>query len=125
MGLLTGRASRNVFVLDFDEYKDGVGSQASSWWHGVLARHNNGIEPQTCQQITGGGGRQLLFRAPMDWKAPTIRTRIGVDIRGQGGFAILPPSLHTSGRRYEWKAGCAPWECGNRGGSRLAFAGSR
>lgn len=108
MGLLTGRASGNVFVIDLDDYKD---TGARTWWLAVLEEHNNGIEPETCQQITGGGGRQLFFRAPPTWQAPTNKTPIGVDIRGQGGFAVLPPSHHASGNPYAWKDGCAPWEC--------------
>ncbi len=108
MGLLTGRASGNIFVIDLDDYKD---TGARSWWLSVLDEHNNGIEPETCQQITGGGGRQLFFSAPSTWQAPTNKTPIGVDIRGQGGFAVLPPSQHVSGTPYAWKAGCAPWEC--------------
>lgn len=107
MGLLSGRASGNVFVIDLDEYKT---PDALRWWHSVLAEHNNGLEPETCQQVTGGGGRQLFFRGPSDWHAPTNKTPIGVDIRGQGGFAVLPPSLHVSGTAYAWKDGCAPWE---------------
>jgi hypothetical protein len=108
MGLLTGRASGNVFVIDLDEYKD---NGARQWWSGVLAVHNNGMEIETCQQLTGGGGRQLFYRARHDWTAPTNRTPIGVDIRGQGGFAMMPPSLHVSGKTYDWKDGYAPWEC--------------
>lgn len=108
MGILSGRASRNTFVIDLDEYKT---PDALRWWHGVLEEHNNGIEPDTCQQVTGGGGRQLFFTAPANWRAPTNKTPIGVDIRGQGGFAVLPPSLHISGQTYQWKEGRAPWEC--------------
>lgn len=108
MGVLSGRASSNVFVIDLDEYKT---PDALNWWQGILAEHNNRIEPETCQQVTGGGGRQLFFRAPANWHAPTNKTPIGVDIRGQGGFAVLPPSQHISGTPYAWKAGCAPWEC--------------
>lgn len=107
MGVLTGRASQNVFVIDLDEYKT---PSALQWWHAILNEHNNGSEPETCQQVTGGGGRQLFFRAPAAWRAPTNKTPLGVDIRGQGGFAVLPPSLHISGQTYQWKAGCAPWE---------------
>jgi hypothetical protein len=107
-GTLTGRASSNVFVIDLDDYKD---TGARAWWLAVLDEHNNRIEPETCQQVTGGGGRQLFFRAPPGWNAPTNKTPIGVDIRGQGGFAVLPPSRHVSGKDYEWKDGCAPWEC--------------
>jgi hypothetical protein len=108
MGILTGRASGNVFVIDLDEYKT---PEALGWWRGVMAEHNNDMEIETCQQVTGGGGRQLFFTAPSGWHAPTNKTPIGVDIRGQGGFAVLPPSQHISGNSYAWKAGCAPWEC--------------
>lgn len=107
MGMVSGKSSANVFVIDLDEYKT---PDALGWWHGVLSEHNNGLEPETCQQVTGGGGRQLFFAAPVSWRAPTNKTPIGVDVRGQGGFAVLPPSLHVSGKTYEWKPGCAPWE---------------
>jgi hypothetical protein len=107
MGMLTGQASGSVFVIDLDDQK---GPAAGEWWRGVLAVHNNGIEPETWRQETGGGGRQILFRARPDWHAPTNRTPIGVDIRGQSGFAVLPASLHDSGRRYRWANGCGPYE---------------
>lgn len=107
MGLLTGRASQNIFVIDLDEYKT---PDAINWWRGVLAVHSSGLEPETWQQVTGGGGRQMFFRAPPSWRAPTNKTPIGVDVRGQGGFAVLPPSMHISGAAYLWKPGAAPWE---------------
>jgi hypothetical protein len=107
MGILTGRASGNIFVIDLDDQK---GPAAAAWWHAVISEHNHGIEPETCQQNTEGGGRQLLFRARSDWHAPTNRTPIGVDIRGQGGFAVMPGSLHESGKHYTWAPGCAPFE---------------
>ena len=107
MGIITGRCSGNVFVIDLDDQK---GPQAEAWWHSLLEIHNSGIDPETVEQRTGGGGRQKLFRAPMDWVAPTNKTSISVDIRGQGGFAMAPPSRHESGYDYEWMRGRAPWE---------------
>jgi hypothetical protein len=107
MGLLTGRASANIFVIDLDEYKT---PDAAGWWRRVLDVHNSGLEPETWQQTTGGGGRQLFYRAPAEWRAPTNKTPIGVDVRGQGGFAVLPPSMHVSGTAYVWRPGAAPWE---------------
>jgi hypothetical protein len=107
MGILTGRASGNVFVIDLDDQK---GPSADEWWRGILALHNNSIEPETWRQRTGGGGRQILFKAPTGWHAPTNRTPIGVDIRGQGGFAVMPSSFHETGRLYEWQTGFAPFE---------------
>jgi hypothetical protein len=63
----------------------------------------------TIEQETGGGGIQLFFRAPLGWTPPTCKTSIGVDIRGQGGFAMMPPSMHESGTAYRWKDGHEPW----------------
>ena len=107
MGILTGHCSGNVFVIDLDDQK---GPEPQAWWHSLLELHNNGIDPETVQQRTGGGGRQKLFRAPPDWRAPTNKTAINVDIRGQGGFAMMTPSRHESGTEYVWLPGCAPWE---------------
>ena len=49
---------------------------------------------------TGGGGWHLLY-------APTgLGNRVGllpgVDWRGHGGLIVAPPSLHASGRTYQW-----------------------
>jgi hypothetical protein len=106
---VTGRASWNVWVLDLDIQKD---PRALAWWQGLLAVHNNGSDLHTVEQITGGGGVQMLLRAPHGVVVPTCKTSIGVDVRGQGGFAVLPPSHHESGNDYAWKPGHAPWECG-------------
>jgi hypothetical protein len=105
-GMITGQASGHIVMVDLDDHKTEA---CKYWWLHLLHTHNGGEEPHTWQQITGGGGRHLFFRVPPDWKAPTNRTPLGVDIRGQGGFAVLPPSMHDSGRRYAWKVGCEPW----------------
>src|SRR5262245_24926756 len=106
MGLLTGECSDWTIVIDLDTQKTPA---ALTWWRGVLALHNNSMELETVEQVTGGGGRQLFFRAP-GIKVATCKTAIGVDIRADGGFAMLPSSVHESGARYAWKTGRAPWE---------------
>jgi Protein of unknown function (DUF3987)/Bifunctional DNA primase/polymerase, N-terminal len=107
MGLVTGAASGGLLCVDLDVKE---GNTAMRWWESVLALHNHGLEPETVSQRTGGGGRQILFRAPAGYCPPTNKTTIGVDFRGQGGFMMCPPSVHESGRTYEWEAGRAPHE---------------
>jgi KaiC/GvpD/RAD55 family RecA-like ATPase len=109
LGIITGKASGGIFVVDLDTHKN---QQAMAWWMGILEMRRTAGELETAQQTTGGGGKQLLFRAPPDWSAPTCKTPAGVDIRGEGGFAVLPPSRHESGRLYQWDAGMEPWEIG-------------
>ena len=107
MGMITGQCSGNVFMIDLDLHKNPA---AATWWDGLLALHNMGGDIETPRQTTGGGGKQILFQAPAGWTPPTCKTSIGVDIRGQGGFAMLPPSMHESGTPYKWDAGLEPWD---------------
>lgn len=59
--------------------------------------------PETLTQKTGGGGYQYFF----SYAANGIRNSAKkiapcVDVRGSGGYVILPPSPHPSGGNYEW-----------------------
>jgi KaiC/GvpD/RAD55 family RecA-like ATPase len=99
LGILTGLCSGRVFIVDLDTHKN---PDSQIWWDGIHADHTAGIMPDCPTQRTGGGGLQMLFRAPEGWTPPTIKTSLGVDIRGQGGFAVLAPSMHESGKPYEW-----------------------
>jgi hypothetical protein len=59
--------------------------------------------------ITGGGGRQLTYDAEgRDFVASNMLIEApGIDIRAGDTYSILPPSLHISGRRYQWLEGKA------------------
>lgn len=56
----------------------------------------------TLRSITGGKGNHLIYKH----SGTPIKTRTGflpgIDIRGEGGYIIAPPSLHISGSYYEW-----------------------
>lgn len=64
-----------------------------------------GALPPTAMVATGGGGWHLYF-ALAGAPAPACRTHVGgyqgVDVKGHRGYVLAPPSLHASGRRYEW-----------------------
>jgi hypothetical protein len=64
--------------------------------------------PETpMQALSGNGSRHRYYRSPSE---PEIRNKqhwmgiLGLDVRGHGGFIVLPGSLHPkSGKRYEWQ----------------------
>lgn len=49
---------------------------------------------------TGGGGEHRLYAATGIGNRAGLLTK--VDWRGRNGYIVAPPSLHASGRRYEW-----------------------
>ena len=107
IGMVTGSASGGLFILDADIQKVPL---AETWLAAVKDRVTDGKDFSTPCQRTGGGGLQYLFKAPAGWTPPTGKSSLGIDVRGQGGFAVLPPSIHESGGSYQWLPGRAPWE---------------
>lgn len=59
--------------------------------------------PVTLQQRTGSGGDQLFYLYPDDAEISCSAGKIapGVDIRGAGGYVVMPPSRNESGV-YKW-----------------------
>ena len=106
IGIITGNCSGRVFAVDLDTHSK---PDAALWWSCCLDLQEKAGELETPTQRTGGGGLQILFRAPEGWNPPTIKTSIGVDIRGVGGFIVCAPSMHESGKRYQWIEDQEPW----------------
>lgn len=54
--------------------------------------------------FTGGGGRHLFFTLPEGEPPVANRTNWlpGVDVKGNGGYVVLPGSAHVSGGFYRW-----------------------
>lgn len=58
--------------------------------------------PETAMSITGRGGYHYLYWDAAQWKNRADLYE-GVDIRGERGYIVAPPSIHPNGRRYEWE----------------------
>lgn len=61
----------------------------------VLKKH------ETFSYRTGGGGYHFWF-----WSKENVKNSVSllankVDIRGDGGYVVVPPSVHKSGKKYE------------------------
>jgi hypothetical protein len=56
---------------------------------------------------TGGGGWHYYFKHP-GGRVPSRTIAPGLDIKGDGGQVVAPPSVHYTGVSYEWCEGCGP-----------------
>jgi Bifunctional DNA primase/polymerase, N-terminal/Primase C terminal 1 (PriCT-1) len=98
IGLATGERS-GVFVVDID------GMDAEAELTKLESRH--GALPRTVESITARG-RHIFFTYP-DRAIRNSASKIapGIDVRGDGGYVLTPPSIHPSGKSYEWSVDSA------------------
>ena len=118
IGLPAG--GNNLAILDVDLDKPGAADnfdRLATW-----ARAQGVDLLATLAQRTGAGGLHLLHAAPPGLHAPSCRAETcsgcirngqsnkppfgpsmsGIDTRGCGGYIVAAPSIHVSGRSYEW-----------------------
>jgi Bifunctional DNA primase/polymerase, N-terminal/Primase C terminal 1 (PriCT-1) len=100
IGLACGAPS-GLFVMDFD----GAEGEASLR---VLEQMNCPLPP-TREVITGrNGGRHAYFKLGKHAvRNSTGKIGAGIDVRGTGGYVLLPPSIHPSGRPYRFSVDSA------------------
>lgn len=96
IGIVTGVAS-GIVVIDVD----GEAGEESL----KNLESDYGALPRTWEQLTGGGGRHIVFRR-MDWAQVKNRVRLapGIDVRADDGYIVAEPSTHVSGNMYFWEA---------------------
>lgn len=95
VGIATGERA-GLIVLDVDPRHGGDRSLME-----LEAKH--GELPLTPTCATGGGGLHIYFRHP----GGTIKNSAGkigpgLDVRGEGGYVVAPPSFHALGPQYTW-----------------------
>lgn len=106
IGMPTGAAT-GVWVLDMDVHGGAPGEDSLfdlTQAHGEL--------PDTVEAITGSGGRHIYFRWDPARPVRNSAGRLGegLDVRGEGGYVIVPPSQLPDGRAYEWEGSSNPDE---------------
>ncbi len=97
VAIITGLVS-GIIVLDVDG-EQGV----------ETLRKNRYAVPITARTGTGGGGWHHIFNHPgfecRNFAGKTGKTILSkVDFRADGGLIVAPPSIHLSGKPYEWIA---------------------
>jgi hypothetical protein len=100
IGLATGEKN-NITVLDVDPGHGGVDSL-------LILTTRHGELPETLRSRTGSGGEHIIFRHVTGVRNSTAKLGAGLDVRGEGGYIIAPPSLHPSGGRYQWLQNISP-----------------
>lgn len=64
--------------------------------------------PDTIRACTGGGGQHYLYAFPEGEDIQSSVLGLGIDLKATGGYIMVPPSNHVSGRSYLWDAGGHP-----------------
>jgi hypothetical protein len=91
IGVATGEG---FFVLDLD------GDEAQQWFVNSCGRHG---EHDPTLTVKTASGWHLYFWAPVEIPNSISRIAPHVDIRGTGGYAVAPPSIHPdTGQAYEF-----------------------
>jgi hypothetical protein len=92
IGIATG-AIAGIDVVDLDVKHDGRRMLAD--------REDEHGRIETLKVETGSGGQHLYFRHEEEVRNSAGRLP-GIDVRGDGGYVVAPPSIHPNGRPYRW-----------------------
>lgn len=111
IAIITGKVS-NIVVFDLDS-QDAI----------EYAEEQGGF-PDTAKAKTWKGRHVIMKYPGFEVKNQTKKDigedkKLDIDIRGDGGYIVAPPSIHGSGHQYTWEPGfsifeidpaeCTPW----------------
>lgn len=95
IGIATGPAS-GIVVLDIDLAK---GAHSSSLIFGDVDQMIF-----TTPKVKTGAGLHFYYKYPAGIEIRNSASKLGpfIDVRGDGGYVVAPPSVHVSGKKYEF-----------------------
>lgn len=86
-----------IIVLDVDAGHGGYESL-------TVLFEKYGPLPTTPVSKTGSGGEHIFFKHPgIEIRNSAGKLGKGLDIRGDGGYVVAPPSIHPNGNAYQWE----------------------
>jgi putative DNA primase/helicase len=85
--------------LDIDPRNGGLESLQE-----LMDRH--GPLPKTPMVETGGGGLHYYFAVRGSVRSRPLAP--GLELKGDGGYIVAPPSVHPNGKPYRWLPGHSP-----------------
>jgi len=94
IAIVCGKVSRNLVVIDFDD------TEVYEKFMKELDAELKDIIENTWLVKTGKG-YHIYLRVSTEKPVKTGKLP-KVDIKGEGGYVVAPPSLHPSGKRYEF-----------------------
>ena len=99
IGIATGQMSGGLVIIDVDIDEDAgkYGNESLDDW----CNENGCCFSETLTATTGRGGKHYYFQSsePFGCKVGALKN---VDIRGDGGYVVVPPSKHKNGCYYKW-----------------------
>lgn len=99
VGIATGSISQLVVIDEDVDHTKGVDGTESVWqWE-----RDHATLPETARALTGRGGVHLYYRYTGNDIRNSAGLLDGVDVRGEGGYVVAPPSVHPNGRDYAWE----------------------
>lgn len=96
IGIVTGEKS-GVWVLDIDVKNEAKGNETLA----ILEKCCGKFETLRCR--TWSGGEHIYFKYPLNAEIKNSVNKLpGIDIRGDGGQVVVPPSI-VKGKQYKWR----------------------
>lgn len=93
-----------ICVVDIDK------NDKSNGWEEVEKLSKAGLVLQkTVTQLTPSGGAHFVYQYDHNVKNENSKRFPGIDIRSNGYYIIIAPSIHPNGKPYEWDNGLDPF----------------
>ncbi len=109
MAVVCGQISGGLLVFDFDvpEFYDEWKREAGELADGLPVQRTGGGGYQVFLRCSEPGKNDKLAWSPNDQEASG--REIAIETRAEGGYVVVPPSLHPSGNHYRWETRPEPF----------------